>query len=686
MLDATRAAMQRGALRQDPDGEGLLLQAAVFGQGAASDRHCVADGVLQAGLPAGLADGAEVTLFAGAAGGKALAQAHLHAVQAATARLAPAPPRGALWAEVTLPAPLPPLRLAHPVQADGSDGAGWTDALQSAVEAGPAVWATGAADLVPVLTGDTIALAAVDGVPDADGPGATPRITPRDGEDRATATLRMIERAAYALRFGDVMAGLAGRHPGRPVITMDIARKAAARGCGPAGSATPHDPAKGVSPCDQLWLTLTNRSGKALDVTVFYLAQDFSLTPLRPANDLSNRLLPGEAVRTGLMIAPDTLPDAIEEILVVAVEATDTGARADLARLATPDRLRGGPTAANPETGAIDALPSPDQTPRGFTARRPPLSFLRQTLRILASGPAERSAPCGPQSSPCACFPPSPPPRPLPHRSSTPRCPRALPSPGPATRPPVPPPPPRVRGESGAADGAWPWQVALMIADVPLSPEGQFCGGSMVLDTWVLTAAHCIHMERADGTWADLAPDVIRVLIGTNTLATGKGDIALIRLARKPTAAYATVQIPDAAFGDTLDQPGVVTTVTGWGLTDGGTQTDARLPAEIQVMDRDLCNAALRDSRAEVAGRAFGQAVTRIRRQGRRCLCAVGPVAGQGPAADVREFPVFGHLRGRQDRLFGRQRRPAGGGAGGWQLHSGGGGQLGSVGGRGQGL
>lgn len=188
----------------------------------------------------------------------------------------------------------------------------------------------------------------------------------------------------------------------------------------------------------------------------------------------------------------------------------------------------------------------------------------------------------------------------------------------------------RVVGGEVAAEGAWPWQVALVIADMAVSPEGQFCGGSMLLDTWVLTAAHCIHIGRDDGSYADLAPDVIKVLVGTNTLTPGKGDlvpvaaifrhpdyvgaeydhdIALIRLARKPAAAYATVQIPDAAFGDMLDQPGVITTVTGWGLTEGSTQTDTLRQAEIQVMDRDLCNSALMESRAEVAGAAFGQAV-----------------------------------------------------------------------------
>ncbi len=390
VLGAARARMQRGTVRQDPDGEGPLLKAPVFGDGPVSDRVAVANGQMQAGLLAGLAEGAEVALYAGPTGGEALTQARLADVTAAQSRLDPPPPEGVAWAKMTLPAPLPPLRLARPVRADGADYSPWTEALDAAVAGGLAVWATGEADLVPVLSGGTVALAGADAVVDAEGTGATPRIALQGDEDATAATLRMIERAVHALRFQAVMAGLAGTRPGKPTITMDIERKPAPRdgnGCGPGGDAAPHDPARGVAPCDQLWLTLTNRSGQDQDVTVFYLAQDFTLTPLWPANDLSNRLLPGESARAGLQIAPDTPPNAIEDILVVAVEATANGGRADLGRLATPDRLRGAFAGVHPETDAIEYLLDPDSTSRGFTTARPPLSFLRQTVRIRTAVP-----------------------------------------------------------------------------------------------------------------------------------------------------------------------------------------------------------------------------------------------------------------------------------------------------------
>uniref|UniRef100_A0A668UM06 Peptidase S1 domain-containing protein n=1 Tax=Oreochromis aureus TaxID=47969 RepID=A0A668UM06_OREAU len=44
----------------------------------------------------------------------------------------------------------------------------------------------------------------------------------------------------------------------------------------------------------------------------------------------------------------------------------------------------------------------------------------------------------------------------------------------------------KIIGGEAAAPGSWPWQSSL-------SNNGSFsCGGSLITDQWVLTAAHCI--------------------------------------------------------------------------------------------------------------------------------------------------------------------------------------------------
>ena len=133
----------------------------------------------------------------------------------------------------------------------------------------------------------------------------------------------------------------------------------------------------------------------------------------------------------------------------------------------------------------------------------------------------------------------------------------------------------RIVGGMEAEPGAWPWQVAL-ISSHEESYVDQFCGGSVIHERWVLTAAHCV-----DGA----SPDEIQVLAGTHDLDEGgrridvaairmhpdyrggalENDIALLKLAREAGVDEA-VALPDAGRSAEVAEPGVMATAIGWGL------------------------------------------------------------------------------------------------------------------------
>jgi secreted trypsin-like serine protease len=138
-----------------------------------------------------------------------------------------------------------------------------------------------------------------------------------------------------------------------------------------------------------------------------------------------------------------------------------------------------------------------------------------------------------------------------------------------------------------------PWQVALTTTS-----GFQFCGGSILNASWVVTAQHCVadlssNMRVVAGVTriSQSASGQIRAI---NAVATNPGfidpevgrDIALVHLATPldlsgPNArAIPLVTAADAAAGAT--NAGVLATVTGWGTLSEGARTS---PDVLQIVD-----------------------------------------------------------------------------------------------------
>ena len=370
-LAASADGLRREQGNQTPDGEGPGLAEPVFGGVAdANGRLRVEGGVLTGGLLDGLSDGAEVQLFATAAGGAPLGRAVLADVGAARAVLVGAPDLPAVaYAQLLAPGRPAPLHLAPPVVADAGN---YARALQrvAQVRASEAVdgvlWDDAAPDAGLVLAHGSIILVGRDGVLDPLGPGSSPRIA---ADSEADAIAAFLDRAVRGARLHRALAAAEGVKRGLSLkgaglaVTAEL-RPAAAAGGGcadPQGAARVLNDLDPVADCDQVWLTLGNGSTTAQDVTVLYVDRDLRVTPIWPDAGLSNRVAFGEAPEVGLQIRdPDALARGVEEIIVIAVPARAGAPRTVLTALADP--AAGRATDMPTLTAWLMAAADPDQT------------------------------------------------------------------------------------------------------------------------------------------------------------------------------------------------------------------------------------------------------------------------------------------------------------------------------------
>uniref|UniRef100_A0A5F9CU36 Transmembrane serine protease 12 n=1 Tax=Oryctolagus cuniculus TaxID=9986 RepID=A0A5F9CU36_RABIT len=162
----------------------------------------------------------------------------------------------------------------------------------------------------------------------------------------------------------------------------------------------------------------------------------------------------------------------------------------------------------------------------------------------------------------------------------------------------------RIVGGTEAEAGTWPWIVSLQLKYGRLLAH--ICGGSLVRERWVITAAHCTKDMRDPLKW--------RAVIGTNNiyrihphgrrikvksitihpefiLETYVNDIALFHLnkAVKYNDYIQPICLPFDVFQE-LDQ-NTKCFISGWGRTqEEGNGTILLQEAEVHYISRQSCN------------------------------------------------------------------------------------------------
>jgi secreted trypsin-like serine protease len=176
---------------------------------------------------------------------------------------------------------------------------------------------------------------------------------------------------------------------------------------------------------------------------------------------------------------------------------------------------------------------------------------------------------------------------------------------------PTPPIQPAVVGGTPVETGEFPWMIGITYTGFSMP----YCGGSLVGDRWVLTAAHCVVdpwlgvPERPEDLTViagrlDLLDTTAGQTIGVEQIFVhpdydiedlfAENDIALLRLNWAPDIARDTIDIIEAitpveeAF---LAAPGSLAVVAGWGATqpNGTLYPTLAYKATLPIVDNAVC-------------------------------------------------------------------------------------------------